>query len=569
MTDLVIAIQERVLGRRDDLKISELQNLMKLDPSPELLTAVVTMLSSSKGKVGTSTVDPTNFLIAVVPAVRTVEHLIYLGLAFRAGANPDVYVTTEKYGQLHLLGYVYSRLYDQIQIDLLNGVMVLILKAGAELAKPAFALSKELGSNEVPETIARWLERAGYEVPDLNNIPGPYLNELALILNRPELAVSSIEAPRVVQFHATRFKFEPTPDSLFLSILNLNSKAYKHHLESGIVAKYIATNKMLTLLDEYTRKGYTLAVVTIRLMLIEGIKHGQQLDKEQFNLLSTANPDVARDVEAAYTQPYWEKVCTVDKGTVTKKLLRQSASLGLVSGPATKAYLCDQLRNFSRADHNLAVQAAIKRQKERLALEHSVLTDFVVAAPKTEFDGVCRMSKTKLNSPYEYVDFAVASYRDASGTVWCYTADSFDNLVDSKLNPTTLQPLPETFILKLQNQIQTMTKLGLKPTDVKSITQALADLRKPDEISNDQTDRYISAIEKVFLINGINLESVKNLGKEKYDKIISDLSGIDTEIRKLTQSHAYATWCRLCRALVESSPEGIELLTERLRLETI
>lgn len=555
MAELIKAIQDRVLGRRDELTIREIALLFSTEPSPYLITSIQTLIENPKVKTH---LDPTKFLSLSIPFVRSFEHLIYLAIALRSGANPDAYILTDKYGELHLLAYTYVKLNNEVPESFLNLVMLMFQKAGSQVAIGAYKTNSE-------ECVYRWLERVGYKFPT-EEPSDTILSEIGMLLNRVDLVDSSnIDITKIIKYHSNNIVIPYDLNSLTLSIENLNMIVFKKCLEKGLIPKYILTNKIILMIDDLSRQNLILPTIILRNMLIEGVKYSQQLDLHQFTMLANSNQDIATDVETAYKKPYWEKICTVNAGDVTKRLLRQSASIGLVNGQVSKEYLCDQLRQITQADKIRTIDAAIARQKERLAIEHSIVTDFVTAEPKIAFEGVCKMSKTKINSPYEYVDYGVASYRDESGTVWCYTAESFDDLIRDGLNPTTLRKLPITFINKIKNMISMLENLKLRPKDLKPITQALDDLKEPDQISNMSSDRYVKRVEEALAIN--NITSTNKLTKEQLNRIVKAVTGQDLFLERLSSSHAYATFCRVGKAVLESTPDLADSMISQIRLE--
>lgn len=555
MAELVRAIQDRVLGRRDELTIREIALLFTTDPSPFLITSVQTLIENPKVKTH---LDPTKFLSLAIPYIRSFDQLIYLAIALRSGANPDAYILTDKYGELHLLAYTYVKLNSEVPESFLNLIMLMFQKAGSQVAIGAYKTNNE-------ESVYRWLERVGYKFPT-QEPTDTVLNEIGMLLNRVDLVDSSgVDIVKVIKYHANNITIPYDLNSLAISIEYLNINVYKKCLEKGFIPKYILTNKMILMIDELSRQSLILPTIILRNMLIDGVKYSQQLDLHQFTMLANSNQDIAKDVESAYKKPYWEKICTVNAGDVTKRLLRQSASIGLVNGQVSKEYLCDQLRQINQADKSRTIDAAIARQKERLAIEHSIVTDFVTAEPRTAFEGVCKMSKTKINSPYEYVDYGVASYRDESGTVWCYTAESFEDLIRDGVNPTTLRKLPPTFISKIKNMIAMLENLKLRPKDLKPITQALEDLKEPDQITNMSSDRYVKRVEDALAVNSVT--STSELSKEQLNRIVKTVTGQDLMLQKLSSSHAYATFCRVGKAVLESNPELADSMITQIRLE--
>lgn len=555
MAEIVRAIQDRVLGRRDELTVRELASLFSVEPSPYLITSVQTLIENPKVKTH---LDPTKFLSLIIPYIRSFEQLIYVAIALRSGANPDAYILTDKYGELHLLAYTYIKLNNEIPESFLNLIMLMFQKAGSQVAVSVYKTSND-------ESVYRWLERVGYKFPT-EEPTETILNEIGMLLNRVDLVDSSnIDVTKIVKYYSNNITIPYDLNTLGLSIEYLNLVTFKKCLEKGFVPKYILTNKLILMIDGLSRQNIILPTIILRNMLIEGVKYSQQLDLHQFTMLANANQDIATDVETAYKRPYWEKVCVVNVGDVTKRLLRQSASIGLINGQVSKEYLCDQLRQITQADKNRTIDAAIARQKERLAIEHSIVTDFVTSEPKVPFEGVCKMSKTKINSPYEYVDYGVASYRDETGTVWCYTAESFDDLIRDGINPTTLRKLPSSFINKIKNMISMLENLKLRPKDLKPITQALDDLKEPDHISNSSSDRYVKRVEDALAVNNITL--VNTLTKEQLNRIVKTVTGQDLSLEKLSSSHAYATFCRVGKAVLGSSPELSDSMITQIRLE--
>lgn len=531
-----------VAGGTNVLSTDDIATIFKLPPDPVTVTTLVRILDP---RVFPGAVNSTDWIIGSIPYLRLPDQLIYIALGFRAGADPNGYVEVAGYGCIHLLGYVLLKLRDVIGPDLVTELFILCLEAGSNPGYAAFKnFSVQPLANYEPQTInisiKEWLFRSGYELP-----VGYDPQEALFLLNKKSNL--SISPDRIIRNH-TDFKYPLTTDTLDLSVSYINLAQFKQHVTTGIIPKYIVTNKIILKLVECWKNQLVIPYALLIEMMTLAVTYGAALDVEQFSLIRTVQQgEVATQLEKLYATPYWRKTCRVVGATASKRLITQAAQLGITTPDSTKEYLCEQLKTVADGDYSKIIESAIKRQKTRLALEHSVITDYDVATTES---GVCMISKGTLLNPYEYADTAIASYSD-QGKVYCFVAPNFEDLVADKLNPYTNKPLPATFVAKISNQLEIIKKLKIRASDFKSIPETLTQLDQPDKITNETSLQTATTIEHIMELHGVKPDKLKAVSKDKWMSILDPTGSAGLELTKLATTHAYFTVCHVLKLLVK------------------
>jgi hypothetical protein len=551
-----MSFQERILrSAPGDLLDSEINEFLKTT-TPEHYVVIQYALS-------TGIISPNTVLVMAINVARTDDHLIYIGLALRAGANPNGYVNVPQVGLVHILAYAHISLIDKINIDLLTTIVCLLVTAQSRSVMPVFDNSKnDLKSLSVIE----WLTQKNYPTPltslpsDSSQWPEQLLVRIALLLDRPDLAVNRPVVPEhAIVAYADKLLDSIVPDRVDVSeslliwcVLNLNVHAFETIYKFGAMPNYFTLNKIILLMRSHLAKKQNIAFMTLKNILVVAIKYGSTIDKNQFAILDAlpVGPAVTAELKKFYENPYWQKICTSPATPKTQRL--ENLAHALAIDPTTsKAKICESLSYLSRADPDRLKASAVYRQKMRLSATFSSIADYIVDEDRLgkNRQNVCRNHSTFDTDPYEYPDIDLAAYKDTEDRVWCYTSSDFDNLLADGRNTTTLEPLPQDFIDQVKKKKELLNRLGIKTT--MPISRAVLQLTEKDTVSDDESQSIVDQFEKLALVNGVTKSQLQLLNRDQMRGTLTALGIHDSlDLEQLSASHAYVTYARAARAAI-------------------
>lgn len=521
------------------------------------------------------TLDPDLALIQSIRAARNQKYLLLIALALRAGGNPNIYVAAPRYGNMHLLAYNYVTHRNLPDPELVELITSLLLLCGA---RPAMLALDPLGGRiegSIDPTrmagadVVTWLQDQGYETmlstveEDISTALRPeILIYLQILLNRDIGPVTLTQMTDIIPSFAhllypkftvplTEWPFTGLDYGLVeLAVKALNPGALAYLLDQGATTSYVLMNTVLRQYRRHTQYGLTLVAAADATMLLELIRRGALLDKEQFALLSMTGGEIVAKVQEEYDLPYWRKACKNPKSPVSGRLRRLAFNLNL-DPTLQKTSVCEALRELSGADPAQITAAATARQQQRVSSELSLISEYVNSQPPLF---TCRNRSLLEKDPFAYGDVELAVYRDSQEVVWCYTSDMFTNLLASGKNPYNLQPLPETFKTQLDLQLATLKRLNIDYMDPQPIDQALAELNRKDEISNVGTERIVKSILTQAEINGVAPETLQSQSPENLEAALAGV-GLYVPLKDLTSTHTLATFAQAAQSYLKRHPD--------------
>lgn len=584
-------LQKRIYGQRQEpLSSIELRELLVANvPIQELALYLEVALQRE-------VLDPTNLLIHAIAKAVTQENLIPIAMALRYGANANTYVNVPGLGTMHVIPYVYRTLTSNNvtmnqggtpDVPILNSVVIMLIASGSKPVMPAFDSGAGRVRQRNPDdeglSSLEWLQTNGYDtiIPRIQNdftaVDPNFLTRLGIYLNRIDLILEPLQPEHLTLILKNRINplFErylqenPTRvvNGLELAIDYLNAFVFERFLERGHQPSYLLMNNLLSRIRQYRSINDRLSARQLEEMLREAVRRGTPIDRDQFLLLSGIDRSFAEAIQREYQQPYWRKVCRSRSPDSTKpigdRLQRISVAFGL-DPTQSKVEICNALDRLAEADPERLLQAAIRRQQGRVSTDLANLNEYIGGTAPVL---VCRNQAVTDTNPYEYNDLDLAYYRDTSNAVWCFTRDTFQNLLETKTNPYTLQALPESFQFQLQNRLDFARRLGLDSTNQSLIpfSQAIELLRQPDTIerTTEESTRYVETLVQTATIYGLSPEQVRNLTRTQMERLLQ-LLGINTLISTLAPSHAMVTFARLVQDRLREQPDLASLFFTNL-----
>lgn len=574
--DALLNLQRRVLKQQTDpLSVADLETLLATSPSAEL---VVLWREGFLREI----LNPDLALIQSIKAARTQKYLLLVALALRAGGNPNIYVSVPRYGNMHLLAYNYLVHQNNPDLELTELITSLLLLSGA---RPAMLALDPLGGKiEGPlefatdptrmtgSDVVTWLQQQGYDtmlsevdVDIATALKPEVLQHLGILLNRAEYAPKTITASGMIDVIASfahvlyprftvpiaEWAFDGLDyDLIEAAVKSINPGALSYLLDQGATTSYVLMNTVLLQYRRHRQMGLTVVTDSDAEILLELIRRGALMDREQFAILSVLGGDLVAKVQQEYDLPYWRKACKNPKSAVSGRLRRLAFNLNL-DPTLQKSSVCEALRELSGADATQLTAAATKRQQQRISSDLSLISEYVNSNPPLF---TCRNRSLLQEDPFAYGDVELAAYRDSQEVIWCYTSDMFENLLASGKNPYNMQPLPETFKAQLELQLETLKRLHIDYMDPVPINHALAELNRKDEISNVGTERIIKSILTQAAINGVSEEILRNQSPDQLEAALASI-GIYAPLKDLTTTHAFATFAQAAHAYLKVHPE--------------
>lgn len=560
-------LQKVVLGvRKQGLTPREVQMLMASDVTPEMILYIINAMNHGK-------MDPNSALIESISKAKSKNDLIPIALALRYGANPNIYVAEKDIGDMHVIGFVYSKISKNVDPAVVNGIIIMLRASGSNPMMSIFddnggKIKKgfTLGEPRSGQNVIQWLNNSGFEnilsdiSSDFTSVDDSFLTILGTYLNRDDLAKTKPSLTDVMLSHSnvvlSKYLDEYTlDDGLLKSFKYLNLSGYRKFVDNGAQPDYSLTNRMIIRMNNYDKVKDPISSGQIREMLMYSVKHGLPLDRDQINMISTNNKNTISELNKIYEVPKWKKECSNVK-IATSPYLRTLASNLNINPELPKDSMCNYLKKMNEADPNKLNTAAITRQKIKVSTDTSEINTFINGTP----DAVCRNRSLFENDPFEYNDLSLSYYKDDSGALWCFTSDQYGDLLSRKINPSTTQPLPKSFLEQLQHKLDNIKKLNIPHNNPTTFKEAISSLNQKDKISNNIYNSILDSWYNTLLLNGITKDSFNSIKPEQLQEIIQALN-IPTsdnnnpiDLTQLTHSHATKTFSLTIYNLIEKDP---------------
>lgn len=570
-------VQEHLLGRRN-VPLTP-QEVAALFAAPITLEFNLLLLRGLQRVVtGSIVLDPQLALIQALTNAYNEEYLIPVALCLRYGADPNIYVNMPNVGVVHLLGYMYITLDDnglsslmagkrQADPITINTLAALLVAKGARASMPMFESidpNNPRIMSSAPVSVREWLSEQGYvtvldqidvgSYTDLVNSLGvDKATKISIVLDLPQmkgreyvdtdlnLAIRSHSLVAINQIPIPTTRKWMDNAAMILTVDNLNADAFERLVQAGYMPSYILLNHMITSMKHYQSKGDTIAIVELERILKYSISTGAQLDQAQYDLVSTLGGPILSSINNSYDRPYWNKICSSPTSDLPPALQRLAISLGVDPG-LTKAGVCTELNRMSQTDRGQLIQAARQRQQERLNANLGSPSQFING---NMANLSCQYGELLAHDPMSYNDMDLASYKSDDGNIYCFTSDQFGDLLDSKRNRYTQEPLPPAFLIMLRGKMDTLRLLGLTgpvyATRVpETFDQALTKLDSKDSVGSRNSDL---TVEKFLLLGADAGVNSKILTSATKDQLLAALNtvGYTISFDFLSASHALIT----------------------------
>ncbi len=546
-------------------------------------------------------IGPNKLLVTAIDQCKEPGDLALVALAIRNGANKNLYSNVPGMGAPHLLALaVYCLRKKKVNFRLVDLLLALLMRMGSNLDIPVFdqrkvsqmpsfdvemvnAVGQKVSAGFKPVsleagpkivTVRQWLQSQGvpYTAIDFSNsimlgtmaddptrafVKMDRVGPLASIPKETELpelcppfttvllsrALTVAKQAPIHQEAAVRQVVKGEFEGLRRCIETGCSGLYGHLVDSDLTVSYFTINRLVLYLRDALARGDVLFGEELQIMLIHSISRGVRLDKEQMAIVTLASESVAQLVLAEYRQPQWKKVCTLTSGESSEELRNFAFSLNL-DPRLPKTELCSKISGMTRPDPEALKKAVVLRQRASAAVTRSSIQDFVGDGASSEAGPVCANKTALQEDPFSYNDAQMSAYTDPRGTLWCFTSDTFEELVRKKVNPHNGARLPDIFLVRIEAQLQVLRMLRVAPSSAVSIDQAIDRLEKPDEVTDDESGFIVSTIIKTALTAGISESRLRSLNFEEMNLALRTLNNDQFYLELLSTRHCFVTFCR-------------------------
>ena len=333
---------------------------------------------------------------------------------------------------------------------------------------------------------------------------------------------------------------------LYAASSSLNKKMFNYFVLKGTQVKYLTMNCLVTYYKVYSKEETKLYIyMNAYNMILDAINVGAYMDKYQFMEVNIGgNYDQINQIQTAYADPQWEKVCRIKADKPRQEIKDIAFELNL-NYDMSEEKICKKLKQISVMDKEDFYRDAIRRQEHRIEANTSSVTDYANAdsLPKNR----CSHRTTVLKNPYAYNDARMAFYKSPKdGEVYCFTSDTFGDLLASKINPYNEEKLPIKFISTLKTQVNLLNELGVLKSN-NTVKDALKEVFEKSVINNDKTDYSYNTVISALGLSGVSKERFNSLSiVSQRDTILRDICDINVfHFDKLTTMHRVKTVARV------------------------
>jgi hypothetical protein len=377
----------------------------------------------------TKVLNPNITLLQILPRSKDKNYLILIALCLRYGADPNLYVSDSKIGNIHILGYVYTLFSLEFRnTSIFNTIIMILIAKGSDPNLPFF--KGNISGNVVRDrSVIGWLNDNRYanilsEIQNVtalkNNTDDKSLLDLSLILNDKSLATvpytaknyslairafCDLDIIKMIPFDNTVKIFDYKVLYDCLDFVNFEVFKYLITFDDGsseiaavdkttmsvgggetgkkeyFVPSYVFINEILIRMKE-TNFDYVLIFNELKNFIIATVNVGVQYDQEQYIIINSLN--FTKEFNEAYQIPLWKKLCsnirdtTVNSSTVNPTIKKLAISLNIDPTLDARA-ICENLTRMSEIDGEKLKDANRRRQQMRINANLGYIYEFTTS----------------------------------------------------------------------------------------------------------------------------------------------------------------------------------------------
>jgi hypothetical protein len=299
------------------------------------------------------------------------------------------------------------------------------------------------------------------------------------------------------------------------------------------------------------------------------VKTGYGLDSLQMRELYFS-PSTLAAVKKEYNMPAWKYSCKLTKEPINPDIREIARQAGISTG-LNKAQVCSELENLSKGNPSSVKAATYDVNRTRISLA-SVSTGDIVSGRKTlngnrvlpsnlpSFDktssndskpnltptGVpdraplCTNSDTLARPIEDFPEIDRVTYSDSMNT-WCFTSDSFQELLNTGMNPWVVDeegrtgaPLPDEVLVEIRQKLDTIRRNNLleEPGSISKGVDEIFDssVLKTEQLFENESDRRLLEFYNFVEEYGIDREVFLTLTSQDYQSFADGVLSSQTRI---------------------------------------
>lgn len=524
-------------------------------------------------------VDVNNALPIIVKEMKSIADLGMIVICLRHGADRNSYINVRGMGPAHILIYAYDVHFirNKKLFEMFYNIMVL---NGASTMLPSY--DSKIHKNNVydrtviqMESVYEWMRNNGKNSFTLL----PVASEILRYIKSDETQLYDKEVYAIYLNDTTIIKWNVEMLSYMLNSRNSNWKNIKPNIkELDSTFLKVAVNAtfldlVIAMLDDGMRPSYTdfsfwiyhykhiytfhnveYLIEQCEDMFIELIRRGFQVDLYYLDEIGSVNPQFRITLFDEYEKPLYSKVCNYKEDQYIPDEMKDVAVyLGIPEGFSKKSF-CNSVEHVTSADLDSLLKANQKRNSQAIGSKLNFLTDFI----NNNGLGYCDNKEDFTDNPLDYPNNLLAYYKDNENKTWCFLSKDFENLIYTKINPSTKQILPSDFLDRLENQTKLLKFFKIPLSEPKTISKMIAEIKKNDTPSNDKTNAIIQKIKNVLLIKGMTEDTIIN--KMKIRDIINKFKKIEVNIQDILLISNSELDKTISTAKIEFSPKIMFIL---------
>lgn len=552
-------IEISLLLKGEKLNISQITSLFQEDNyNPGSIRVI-------KEGLFRSLINPDEALLASIYNSKSNKSLLPIGLCLRL-ANANMYVRYEGVSDhIHLLGYAFLVTKRNIQ----DSIIILLILAGSSLNKPIFDENRGGIQNERDIlsqkyiTVERWLYSQNYVIvkeyneKGLTNIPQKNLDLFKVLLDEyanidNELLIKSLGNNIAKVFKPTDLSVLWMSIDLNNSIKYYNVEIYRKTEKSGYTITYPMMNDLI--LKALKNKDNSLLLSDLREMISISISNGYEFDIHQLTLLQNLDSNLVNSLRSEYSIPLWKKACRNEHLRENSSELPLSVKRNVIGANIPlNSGTCGYLETMDKTDLKELISASQAQKSAKLISDMSIPSDYIGKSPNSVSFSNSDLLRSSANN---YGDMYEVHYIDSRGKKWIFTSELFETLLESRLNPVTLEKLPNNILDNISFRKKLLDQLGIPLDKPVTLEESLTKLREPDVVSSGD-ENYLHILQTKGI--NVNLEKLKNIDTSKLKKV-----NIDVNLENLTKSHISTTILWILSWISKVKPELLSFVVQEL-----
>lgn len=522
--------------------------------SDERINYLLSMMSSSRGEEKATHIelfnailsdrlyDPSKCLALSLRHLKTKEDIGIVVTCLINNADPNLYMNIKDIGPVHVL-YAINYLLDETLFRILYHVMV---TNGSDGDLNLHNYSKHISFDEYsfepsPEDETVFSKLTGIN-RNLNEQEQMYLQIFTNQKSVDSWNISDLEIMIVARNSEWENIKTDVKDSLFLK-LAFKSTFYElldKMIKSGIRPNYFDMWYFITRTAKiYGDPEMHLLREIYKDMLVLLIKTGVSMDVHQFDQLAKINEELKVTTSNEYNGPLWVKVCSREDDDYLPAELNEAALIFNITPGASKSEICNTFREIASSRLEDVISHFKNINVDGLTKSVSTLSDFI----SNSVNDKCYNEHESGDDFMEFSEKTLAYYRDNEGKIWCFTSNTFRELVDEGINPINKKPLPIHFSEIVRHKIHFLERNNIDLNDPQTISTMMKRLTSVQKVSSDESNEKSGNIEYLLKHRGFSKDRILNMKiKELAARfrsigiVLTDYIETDIDDEKLTLS---------------------------------